>query len=144
MTGSAASAAIWMSVCALLQVLKSFGPDSTLDLGDSRRNLAAAAELECALVEHVYSSPHTALGHLQAAGQALGMQTSVQGERSPPHVMSRVLYDVTLHVQRLAESVYLSGESQLVLNCIVWDIMRRQERQDRKAVAARVLWQWPV
>ena len=58
--------------------------------------------------------------------------------------MSRVLYDVTLHVQRLGESVYISGESQLVLNCIVWDIMRRQERQDRKAVAARVLWQWPV
>jgi len=51
-----------------------------LELGDSRRNLAAAAELECALVEHVYSSPHTALGHLQASGQALGMQTSVEGE----------------------------------------------------------------
>ncbi len=95
-------------MCQLLQVLQFFGPESTLDLGDSRRNLAAAAELECALVEHVYSSPHTALGHLQAAGQALGMQTSVQGECSSPHVMSRLLFGATLHVQRLAESVYIS------------------------------------
>jgi len=122
-------------VCQLLQVLKFFGPDSTLDLGHSRRNLAAAAELECALVEHVYSSPHTALGHLQAAGQALGMQTIVQGECSSPPVMSRLVFDVTLHVQRLAESMCVYHENpnlvnnnknkntQLVLNCIVWEVM---------------------
>ncbi len=92
-------------------MLKSFGPDSKLDLGDSRRNLAAAAELECALVEHVYSSPHTALGHLQAAGQALGMQTSVHGECNSPHVISEL---VLIHPawpktgRRLAKSVYVS------------------------------------
>jgi len=89
-------------------VLKFFGPESTLDLGDSRRNLAAAAELECALVEHVYSSPHTALGHLQAAGQALGMQTSVQGECSSPHVMERLFVQCYLACSKTGrERVYI-------------------------------------
>ena len=60
-------------------MLSLFGKDSPLDLGEHRTALVAAAELESALVEHVYSSPHTALGHLQAAGDALGMQTIVEG-----------------------------------------------------------------
>ena len=64
------------------QVVESFGSESSLQLGDSKTALAAAAELESALVEHVYSSPHTALGHLQAAGTALGMQTTVEGQPS--------------------------------------------------------------
>ena len=64
------------------QVVESFGSGSSLQLGDSKTALAAAAELESALVEHVYSSPHTALGHLQAAGTALGMQTTVEGQLS--------------------------------------------------------------
>ncbi len=63
----------------MLQVLKFFGSDSPLDLGKHRTCLVAAAELESTLVEHVYNSPHTALGHLQAAGLALGMQTTVEG-----------------------------------------------------------------
>ena len=63
-----------------MQVLKFFGKDSVLDLGESKDALAAAAELESALVEHVYSSPQTALGHLQSAASALGMQTIVQGQ----------------------------------------------------------------
>lgn len=71
----------------LLQVLKFFGSDSPLDLGTDRSSLTAAAELECALVEHVYNSPQTALGHLQAAGLALGMQTTVEGESILPHLM---------------------------------------------------------
>ena len=71
----------------LLQVLKFFGSDSPLDLGTDRSSLTAAAELECALVEHVYNSPHTALGHLQAAGLALGMQTTVEGELILPQLM---------------------------------------------------------
>ena len=61
------------------QVLQSFGSSSQLDLGESKGTLAAAAELEAALVEHVFSSPQTALGHLQAAGDALGMHTIVEG-----------------------------------------------------------------
>ena len=63
----------------IVQVLQSFGSSSQLDLGESKGALAAAAELEAALVEHVYSSPQTALGHLQAAGSALGMHTIVEG-----------------------------------------------------------------
>lgn len=62
-----------------VQVVESFGSSSVLDLGESKAALAAAAELEAALVEHVYSSPQTALGHLQAAGNALGMHTIVEG-----------------------------------------------------------------
>lgn len=62
-----------------VQVLQSFGSSSQLALGESKDTLVAAAELEAALVEHVYSSPQTALGHLQAAGTALGMHTSVEG-----------------------------------------------------------------
>lgn len=65
-----------------VQVLKRFGSSSVLDLGESKAALAAAAELEAALVEHVYSSPQTALGHLQAAGDALGMHTIVEGQRA--------------------------------------------------------------
>ena len=65
-----------------MQVLKCFGSSSALDLGESKAALAAAAELEAALVEHVYSSPQTALGHLQAAGNALGMQTTVEGQQA--------------------------------------------------------------
>lgn len=60
-------------------MLQSFGSSSQLDLGESKDTLAAAAELEAALVEHVYSSPQTALKHLQAAGTALGMHTIVEG-----------------------------------------------------------------
>lgn len=63
----------------VLQVLQTFGSNSQLDFGDSKGALTAAAELEAALVEHVYSSPQTALGHLQAAGKALGMHTNVEG-----------------------------------------------------------------
>lgn len=63
-------------------MLKFFGKDSVLDLGESKDTLAAAAELESALVEHVYSSPQTALRHLQTAASALGMQTVVEGQMS--------------------------------------------------------------
>lgn len=63
----------------VVQVLQSFGSSSQLNIGKFQPALAAAAELEAALVEHVYSSPQTALGHLQAAGNALGMHTIVEG-----------------------------------------------------------------
>lgn len=65
-----------------VQVLNRFGSSSVLDLGESKAALAAAAELEAALVEHVYSSPQTALRHLQAAAYALGMHTIVEGQRA--------------------------------------------------------------
>lgn len=64
---------------SFVQVLQSFGSSSQLELGGYKDALAAAAELEAALVEHVYNSPQTALGHLQAAGTALGMHTNVEG-----------------------------------------------------------------
>ncbi|DBB11777.1 hypothetical protein WJX82_011005 [Trebouxia sp. C0006] len=114
------SAATLRSALSMLmpQVLKFFGPDSTLDLGVSRRNLAAAAELECALVEHVYSSPHTALGHLQAAGQALGMQTSVQGAmgmRTAHQVDPKAQLVVsTSHLAQ--DNGYTSGEDSAALD----------------------------
>ncbi|KAL3155216.1 hypothetical protein ABBQ32_013155 [Trebouxia sp. C0010 RCD-2024] len=77
----AGSAASLRSALTMLmpQVLNRFGSSSVLDLGESKAALAAAAELEAALVEHVYSSPQTALRHLQAAAYALGMHTIVEG-----------------------------------------------------------------
>ena len=85
---------IWGRV--LLQVLKLFGSNSPLDLGADRSSLTAAAELECALVEHVYNSPQTALGHLQAASLALGMQTTVEGELRLSHLVSTLPQPLTL------------------------------------------------
>ena len=64
-----------------MQVVKQFGPGSELDLGRHQKAVAAAALLESAVIEHLYRSPHTALGHLQAAEAALGMSVSLQGEQ---------------------------------------------------------------
>lgn len=64
----------------LLQVVEQFGPTSRLDLGQHQQSLAAAVQLESAVIEHLYRSPQTALGHLQAAETALGMSVSLEGE----------------------------------------------------------------
>ena len=63
-----------------VQLVKQFGPGSQLDLGQHQKALAAASLLESAVVEHLYRSPHTALGHLQAAEAALGMSVTLEGE----------------------------------------------------------------
>ena len=64
----------------LLQVVEQFGADCQLDLGQHQPAVTAAAQLESAVVEHLYRSPHTALPHLQAAQAALGMSVSLEGE----------------------------------------------------------------
>ena len=65
-----------------MQVVANFGPQSQLELGQYGSGLAAAAYVESAMVEHLYYSPQTALGHLQAAEAALGMSVQLEGESS--------------------------------------------------------------
>ena len=64
----------------LLQVVEQFGANCQLDLRQHQQAVTAAAQLENAVVEHLYRKPHTALPHLQAAQAALGMSVSLGGE----------------------------------------------------------------
>lgn len=61
-------------------MVRQFGSGSQLDLRQHQQSLAAASYLEAAVVELQYRSPHTALGHLQAAAKALDMSVSLEGQ----------------------------------------------------------------
>ncbi|KAK9803992.1 hypothetical protein WJX72_011120 [[Myrmecia] bisecta] len=53
---------------------------SSASAGPEDASLAAAAHLEAALAEHLYGHTATAQAHLEAAGQAAGVQIQVTGE----------------------------------------------------------------
>lgn len=62
-----------------MQVVENFGSESQLELGQHGSSLAAAVYVESAMIEHLYHSPGTALGHLKAAEAALGMSVQLEG-----------------------------------------------------------------